>query len=200
MAMLDPWPMPVLSTACQAVGRMSDRNSTFSSARVPGTLKGNQLGDLAFGRSQHPTQTALAQAYGLFDDVGVFDHALTSAELSALVANRRLTGSEPGLVAGWGFDVPTAGSLLPPKLAGAWDAQEIGPPLKDEALNLFGDVRQRVVETVVGADGKDRGPGGAEMRIRDLLRRGGRRHADGEGDKPHAYQRPDFLHRDSPWD
>ena len=43
MATLEPLPIFALVTACQAVGKMSVRNNTFSSDKEPGTLKGPTL-------------------------------------------------------------------------------------------------------------------------------------------------------------
>lgn len=103
--------------------------SATADLQLSGSLTGSDLGILQFGRSQHPTSTAFAQAYGLLDDVAVFDQALTGSQIANLVAKKRLTGIEPGLVAGWGFDVPAAGRLLPPKLAASWDEYNVGPPL-----------------------------------------------------------------------
>ena len=60
-----------------------------------------------------------SQFYGLIDDVAVFSKALTPAEMAAVVntPTKRLTGTEPGLLAGWTFDTSKAsGAPLPTKL------------------------------------------------------------------------------------
>src|ERR1051325_9849562 len=45
-----------------------------------------------------------SQLYGFLDDVGVFNRALSAAQVSALYTGKRLTGSEAGLIAAWNFD------------------------------------------------------------------------------------------------
>lgn len=97
---------------------------------LPASPTSATLGSLVLGRAPHPWLKAFAQAYGLLDDVAVFDHALSTTELSKLVAGKRLTGFEQGLIQGWGFDSPAAGIALPPKLAGVVDKQAIGPNIK----------------------------------------------------------------------
>jgi hypothetical protein len=92
--------------------------TTTSDLQVPLSVDGASLGHLILGRSKHPTLTAYAQAYGLLDDIAVFDHALTAAEVSALFDKKRVTGYESGLIAGWGFDTPAGDDLLPSKLSG----------------------------------------------------------------------------------
>jgi Concanavalin A-like lectin/glucanases superfamily len=107
--------------------------SPTSQLQVPGALNSTSLGNLILGRSEHPTLTAYAQAYGLLDDVAVFDHALTQPEITGLVTKKRLGGYEQGLLAGWPLDTPAAGTTLPAKLNGAVDKQGIGPNLKISA-------------------------------------------------------------------
>lgn len=106
--------------------------SPTSDLSIP-TINAADLGNLILGRVRHPLLTAYAQAYGLLDDVAVFDHAMTQAEITNLVTKKRLSGYENGLVAGWGFDTPVAGTLLPAKLAGSLDEQSVDPNLKISA-------------------------------------------------------------------
>lgn len=46
-----------------------------------------------------------AQFYGFIDDLGVFNRALSAAQVGTLSASLSLSGSEPGLFAGYTFDV-----------------------------------------------------------------------------------------------
>jgi hypothetical protein len=101
-----------------------------SELEVPASVGGGSLGLLQLGRSMHPTLTAYAQAYGLLDDVAVFDHALPQTELTALFTKKRLAGYEKGMVAGWGFDTPLAGNLLPAKLSGEVEQYDIAGKIK----------------------------------------------------------------------
>jgi hypothetical protein len=59
-------------------------------------------GILRFGRSG-PAQPN-RQAFGLLDDVAVFDKALTLLEIQAIRDQKKLDGKESGLLAGWVFD------------------------------------------------------------------------------------------------
>ncbi len=62
------------------------------------------------------------QAFGLLDDVAVFNEALTYLEIPAIKNQKRLSGSEAGLLAGWCFDKPALDEKpLPPKLNSWWD-------------------------------------------------------------------------------
>ena len=113
-----------------ANGQLLSKTVTQASdLQVPVSVKGSSLGKVILGRSQHPTVTGYAQAYGLLDDVAVLDHTLTTSEIAGLIAKKRLSASETGLLAGWGFDNPAAGSLLPSKLNGSVDKQNVGPYL-----------------------------------------------------------------------
>jgi len=105
--------------------------ASASALVLPTSLHGADLGKLVLGRSLHPTNSAShAQAYGLLDDVAIFDHALTQAEITNLVSKKRLSGYETGLLAGWGFDTPSAGKILPAKLSGAITEENVDPNLK----------------------------------------------------------------------
>jgi murein DD-endopeptidase MepM/ murein hydrolase activator NlpD len=76
-----------------------------------GTLR---IGRLANGGTVAGAET---QFYGFIDDVAVFRRALSAAEVAALAAGPRLTGSESGLHAGYTFDDRTpTGGLLPAAL------------------------------------------------------------------------------------
>jgi hypothetical protein len=78
---------------------------------------------LRFGRRPKEgasDQRAYGQSYGVLDDVAVFDYALTGADIGQVMAAKRLTGWEKGLVAGWSFEKPLAGKPLPPKLQSSW--------------------------------------------------------------------------------
>lgn len=72
-------------------------------------------GNLRLGRfgTGGTAQERDAQFYGFIDDVAVFRRALDAAEVNGLARQARLTGSEPGLFAGWTFDeaTPDAGEL-----------------------------------------------------------------------------------------
>jgi concanavalin A-like lectin/glucanase superfamily protein/peptidase M23-like protein len=61
-------------------------------------------GVLRFGQRNN-TPSPHEQFYGLLDDVAVWDHPLTEAEVKALVATPKLKGGEKGLMAAWNFDV-----------------------------------------------------------------------------------------------
>jgi hypothetical protein len=50
--------------------------------------------------------------YGILDDVAIFDRALTDAEVQSIST---LTGNEPGLVAGWNFDVIAENDVPKPR-------------------------------------------------------------------------------------
>lgn len=122
---------PVTVTANYVAGGLSSKTvSSTSDLALPASLHGADLGQLVLGRSIHPTSpSGYAQAYGLLDDVAVFDHALTPATINDLIAKKRLSGYETGLVAGWGFDVPSAGNILPAKLSAAISEQGVDPNL-----------------------------------------------------------------------
>lgn len=66
------------------------------------------------------------QLYGLLDDIGVFDKGFSDSKLLLLKSSAfRLNGYEEDLLAGWGFEQPSAsGQPLPPKLAGTWSAKK----------------------------------------------------------------------------
>jgi murein DD-endopeptidase MepM/ murein hydrolase activator NlpD len=77
------------------------------------------LGTLRLGRSD-PRLRAVdnheAQFYGMMDELAVYTHALTNAEIFAQFANQsHLTGNELGLLAGWVFS-PTQRAGLPPRM------------------------------------------------------------------------------------
>jgi hypothetical protein len=113
-----------VTTNKNAAGAVVSRTvSTTSELTIP-AINVADLGNVILGRVRHPLLTAYAQAYGLLDDVAVFDHALTQAEITGLVNKKLLSGYELGLVAGWGFDTPVAGNLLPAKLAGPTDEEQ----------------------------------------------------------------------------
>ncbi len=70
-----------------------------------------------------------AQFYGLVDDVGVFNKALTTAEIQNIVAAERLSGSESGLLAGYVFETTKPdGNPLPPKLSRTYSMANEGAP------------------------------------------------------------------------
>jgi hypothetical protein len=71
-------------------------------------------GNLRFGR-KNGWMGKGPQAYGLLDDVAVFNRALTQTALISIMNNKRLSGQEAGLRFGWCFDEP-ANSSLPPLL------------------------------------------------------------------------------------
>lgn len=71
-------------------------------------------GTLRFGR-KNSWMAKGQQAYGLLDDVAVFNKALTQTELMSIISNKRLSGQEAGVLFGWCFDEP-ANSSLPPLL------------------------------------------------------------------------------------
>jgi len=76
-------------------------------------------GTLALGRTANSTTgnpAGLHQFYGLLDDVAVFSTALTSAQIQSYASlNHVLDGSEPGLYAGYTFDVsPSSPKLTRP--------------------------------------------------------------------------------------
>jgi hypothetical protein len=61
------------------------------------------------------------QVYGMIDDVAVFDKALNGTEITSIIAKKRLSGQEAGLLAGWSFEEPvSAAKPLPPKLSSKW--------------------------------------------------------------------------------
>jgi Concanavalin A-like lectin/glucanases superfamily len=86
---------------------------------IPPGLASASLGKVIIGHSRHPTLAAYAHAYGLVDDVAVFDRALSIGEIGELMAKKRLNGYETGLLAGWGLDISGGAAILPAKLAGA---------------------------------------------------------------------------------
>ncbi|MEM6989856.1 MAG: LamG-like jellyroll fold domain-containing protein [Myxococcota bacterium] len=80
-------------------------------------------GTLRFGRrtSGPSGSKAIWQAYGLIDDIAVFDKALTGTAITSIIAKKRLTGHEDGLLAGWSFEKRVSGTRpLPPKLSRSW--------------------------------------------------------------------------------
>ena len=87
-----------------------------------GGMVGGPTGTLRLGRRTPGTGSSNVnwQAYGLVDDVAVFDRALDSTAIAAIISAKRLTGKEDGLLAGLSFETPDAGEQLPKKLRGAW--------------------------------------------------------------------------------
>jgi hypothetical protein len=81
-------------------------------------------GTLRFGRRTSGDKGGASpkwQAYGMIDDVAVFDKALNGNELTSIIAKKRLSGYEDGLVAGWSFEKPVSATKpLPPKLSSEW--------------------------------------------------------------------------------
>lgn len=74
-------------------------------------------GNLRVGRTDS-SRAGSDQFYGLVDDVAVFNKALTASEIGAIYSTPRLTGQEPGLLAGYTFDTTTpSGGQLPAKLS-----------------------------------------------------------------------------------
>ena len=57
-----------------------------------------------------------AQIYGILDDAALFNHALSNNEFAYLINNKRLKGTERGLVKGWSFDKKPTNSSINPKL------------------------------------------------------------------------------------
>lgn len=87
------------------------------------TASGLPSGTLRFGRrsSGSTGSKAVWQAYGMIDDVAVFDRALTGTAITSIIAAKRLSGQETGLLTGWSFEKPVSATKpLPPKLAKAW--------------------------------------------------------------------------------
>lgn len=120
----------------------------ISSGKVTGTAPEIQIpagnytmkpaGNLQFGNSKVSPRTDAAkfnaapkysydvndfQFYGLIDDVGIFNTALHPSVISQLkYGSKRLSGKEPYLLAGWGFDLPEYQNddALPLKLQQSW--------------------------------------------------------------------------------
>lgn len=65
-------------------------------------------GTLRIGRRTSGSEgsKSLWQTYALVDDVAVFTKALTSADITKIISDRRLGGGESGLLACWPFDTP----------------------------------------------------------------------------------------------
>jgi hypothetical protein len=87
------------------------RSGASISVYRDGVLAGTQLagvavasGTLQLGRRPVGAGERKNQFFGLLDDVGVFNRALSAAEVVALSAASALSGTEAGLVAGWSFD------------------------------------------------------------------------------------------------
>ena len=88
-------------------------------AGVPGTS-----GTLRIGMPQSGSE----QYYGLIDDVAVFDKVLTASQIQNIIAAKRLTGQESGLLAGYVFDTTKPdGSPLPAKLSRPYTMVNTGP-------------------------------------------------------------------------
>ena len=105
--------------------RIVDRaaNTTANEPEIQVTSNtGSPTGTLRFGRRTDGTADSNAtwQTYGLIDDIAVFDKALSKSAIEAMIANKRLTGHEAGLLAGWSFEEPASNKPLPPKLNQAW--------------------------------------------------------------------------------
>lgn len=75
-------------------------------------------GTLRFGRSGSSQKNW--QAFGLLDDVAVFDRALTLLEIQSIRDQQKIDGKEPGLLAGWVFD-ENAGGM--PSVLQTWRKQ-----------------------------------------------------------------------------
>lgn len=92
------------------------------------SFNGQLTGQLRFGRAgQKRLPTAAEnhwQAYGILDDVAVFDRALTSTAIKVIYNSRpRLLGDEQGVIAAWTFDPPQPNQPpLPPQFQAAFTA------------------------------------------------------------------------------
>lgn len=85
-------------------------------------------GTLRFG-THTSVSNAIQQpyAYGILDDVAVFNKALTANEVVTIMNNKRIQGNEPALLIGWGFDNPEQGEQsLPGKLQSFWQSSSGG--------------------------------------------------------------------------
>jgi Concanavalin A-like lectin/glucanases superfamily len=86
------------------------------------TVNGNSVlpvGNLRLGRFD-PDRSKNDQAYGLLDDVAVFNKALSVAELNEIRQKKRLSSTQDGLLAGWCFDQPEPDDLQLPEKLNTW--------------------------------------------------------------------------------
>lgn len=69
-------------------------------------LANKPSGKLRFGKRTSGASGSYRnwQGYGLLDDVAVFNRALEESEIANIMHQRRLTGAEQGIIAGWSFD------------------------------------------------------------------------------------------------
>lgn len=109
-------------------GPVYKAGSTIAEIEVNPGAGGQPMGKLRFGRvGQKRLPTAAEnnwQAYGILDDVAVFDRALTPTAIKFIYTNRpRLLGDEQGVIAAWTFDLPQPNQPpLPPQFQAAYKA------------------------------------------------------------------------------
>lgn len=88
-------------------------------------VSGTPTGKIRLGRTDTSSEKNW-QAYGMIDDLAVFDKALTAAQVIALRSKKRLTGAEDGLVAGLSFESKISSAKpLPPKLRGTYTKSKV---------------------------------------------------------------------------
>jgi hypothetical protein len=108
-------------TPVKNIDKVTNTSDWDDEITVDGSFAWQPSGTLRFGRVS-PGRSDNRQAYGLLDDVAVFNKALKWFDINKIIMEKRLTGAEDGLLAGWCFDRPTArGAQLLRKLDSYWN-------------------------------------------------------------------------------
>lgn len=85
--------------------------------QVGSSYASKPTGKLQLGRG---SGSAKWQAYGVMDEVGLFDAALGTSEVATIASTHRFYGNEPHLKRAWTFDKPESGKTLALRLNGQW--------------------------------------------------------------------------------
>jgi hypothetical protein len=107
-------PVEVIDKATNATKNVPEIDVTSASGLPSGTLR---IGRRTSGDTG---SKAVWQAYGLVDDIAVFDKAMNGSEITTTIAKQRLGGHEAGLIAGWSFEDAAPKKPLPARLARPW--------------------------------------------------------------------------------